>query len=133
LRQQFFYYNDFSSFNFASFDAIAGLSYSLPQLHNLILRANIDYNRLTGTDDFSDFFSNYALNFSAEVPIPVGRAQQLSFGATPVSACMPIPRRRSAMTSVSSLVIRLTSAAIFPLALPVASSFAPTTRVAAPM
>ncbi len=81
LRQQFFYYQDLSSFDFASFDALAGLVYFVPQLHNLVLRANLDYNRLTGTDDFDDFFSNVALGLSAEVPIRIGRAQQISFGA----------------------------------------------------
>ncbi len=81
LRQQFFYYQDFSSFDFASFDAIAGIVYYVPKLSNLTLRANIDYNRLTGTDNFDDFFSNYALGLNAEVPIRIGRAQQISFGA----------------------------------------------------
>jgi len=81
LRQQFFYYQDFSSFNFASFDALAGLVYYIPAFHNLTLRANLDYNRLTATDDFDDFFSNLALGLSAELPIPIGRAQQISFGA----------------------------------------------------
>lgn len=81
LRQQFFYYQDFSSFDFASFDALAGLVYYVPKLHNLTLRANLDYNRLTATDDFDDFFSNVALGLSAEVPIPIGRAQQISLGA----------------------------------------------------
>jgi len=81
LRQQFFYYQDFSGFNFASFDAVAGVAYSVPRLNNLLLRANLDYNRLTGTDDFDDFFSNVALNLSAEMPFPIGRAQQISLGA----------------------------------------------------
>ncbi len=81
LRQQFFYYQDVSSFNFASFDALAGLVYYAPKLHNLTLRANLDYNRLTGTDSFDDFFSNVALGLSAELPIPIGRAQQISLGA----------------------------------------------------
>jgi hypothetical protein len=81
LRQQFFYYQDFSSFNFASFDALAGLVYYVPKLHNLMLRANLDYNRLTGTDNFDDFFSDVSLGLSAEVPIPIGRAQQISLGA----------------------------------------------------
>jgi hypothetical protein len=81
LRQQFFYYQDFSSFNFASFDALAGLVYFAPKLHNLTFRANLDYNRLTGTDTFDDFFSNVALGLSAELPIPIGRAQQISLGA----------------------------------------------------
>lgn len=81
LRQQFFYYQDVTSFNFASFDAIAGLVYFMPKLHNLVLRAGIDYNRLTGTDNFESFFSNYALGLGAELPIQIGRAQQISFGA----------------------------------------------------
>ena len=81
LRQQFFYYsNDLSSFNFASFDAIAGVAYFVPKLHNLALRANVDFNRLTGTDDFDAFFSNLGLVLNAEVPIPIGRAQQISLG-----------------------------------------------------
>jgi len=81
LRQQFFYYQDFTSFNFASFDAIAGVLYAMPELHNLTLRANLDYNRLTETDNFDAFFSNVGLWLSAEVPIPIGRAQQISLGA----------------------------------------------------
>ncbi len=80
LRQQFFYYQDVSSFDFASFDALAGLAYYVPQLHNLSVRANLDYNRLTGTDNFDDFFSNVALGVSAEVPFRIGRAQQISVG-----------------------------------------------------
>ncbi|MGH8093631.1 MAG: hypothetical protein ACREIF_09190 [Chthoniobacterales bacterium] len=81
VRQQFFYYQDFSSFNFASFDVLAGLAYYVPKLHNLALRANLDYNRLTGTSNFDDFFSDVALGLSAELPIPIGRAQQISVGA----------------------------------------------------
>lgn len=81
VRQQFFYYNDNTGFDFASLDVLAGLVYYVPKLHNLTLRANIDYNRLTGTDNFDSFFQNYALQLGAEVPIPIGRAQQISLGA----------------------------------------------------
>jgi hypothetical protein len=81
LRQQFFYYQDFTSFNFASFDAIAGLSYYVPELHNLVLRGNLDYNRLSETDNFDDFFSDVSLGLNAEVPFAIGRAQQISLGA----------------------------------------------------
>ncbi len=80
LRQQFFYYQDVSSFNFASFDALAGIIYAAPALHDLTFRANLDYNRLTGTDNFDDFFSNVALGASAEIPFRIGRAQQISVG-----------------------------------------------------
>ena len=48
LRQQFFYYQDFTSFNFASFDAIAGVLYAMPELHNLTLRANLDGGSMCG-------------------------------------------------------------------------------------
>lgn len=81
LRQQFFYYNENTGFDFASFDALAGVAYYVPKLHNLALRANLDYNRLTGTDDFDSFFQNLSLQLNAEVPVPIGRAQQISFGA----------------------------------------------------
>src|SRR3982750_1926293 len=82
VRQQFFYYQDFTSFNFASLDVFAGGAYYIPELNNLSLRANIDYNRLTGTDNFDDFFSNVALNMNAEIPFRIGRAQQVSVGAS---------------------------------------------------
>ena len=97
VRQQFFYYNNFTGFNFASFDAIAGLAYYVPKWNNLTLRANIDYNRLTGTDNFDDFFYDYALFLSAEVPFRIGRAQQLSLGAdTNISLyAYPEPPRRN--------------------------------------
>ena len=81
VRQQFFYYQDLSSFDFASFDVIAGLVYYVPSFHNMAIRANLDYNRLTGTDNFDDFFSNVALGVSAEIPFRIGRAQQISVGA----------------------------------------------------
>jgi hypothetical protein len=81
VRQQFFYYQDFTSFNFASFDAVAGLSYYVPTWHNLVLRANLDYNRLTESDNFDDFFNDLSLGLNAEVPFSIGRAQQISLGA----------------------------------------------------
>ena len=97
VRQQFFYYSEFSGFNFASFDAIAGLTYYVPKWNNLTLHANIDYNRLTGTDNFDDFFYNYALSLSAEMPFHIGRAQQVSVGAnTNISLyAYPEPPRRN--------------------------------------
>lgn len=97
VRQQFFFYNDNTGFDFASLDVLAGLVYYIPSLHNLTLRANVDYNRLTGTDNFDDFFSNYALQASAEIPIPIGRAQQISIGVdTDVSLyANPAPPRRN--------------------------------------
>ncbi len=82
VAQQFFYYDDFDGFNFASFDVRAGLVYSLPQFHNLLLRADYDFNRLTAEDDLGEeFFSNHSLNFGAELPFRIGRAQQVSVGA----------------------------------------------------
>ncbi|MGH7935402.1 MAG: hypothetical protein ACREF8_00135 [Chthoniobacterales bacterium] len=97
IRQQFFYYDEFTGFNFASFDAIAGVVYYVPKLHNMILRGNIDYNRLTGTDTFDDFFSNVALQLSTEVPFQIGRAQQISLGADAVISLYadPSPPQRN--------------------------------------
>ncbi len=97
LRQQFFFYGENTDFNFASFDVLAGLVYYVPRLNSLTLRANVDYNRLTGTDDFDDFFSNYALQLSAELPIRIGRAQQISLGvdANVSLYAYPEPPRRN--------------------------------------
>lgn len=81
VRQQFFYYQDFSSLDFASFDAIAGVVYYAPNFHNMALRANLNYNRLTPTDSFNDFFSDVGLGLNAEIPIAIARAQQISIGA----------------------------------------------------
>ena len=78
--QQFFLYDRFSELNFGSFDAIAGVVYYLPQFHNLSLRAVYDYNRLTDTDHFDEFFVNHSIILNAELPFRIGRAQQLSLG-----------------------------------------------------
>jgi hypothetical protein len=80
VAQQFFLYDRFSELNFASFDAIAGIAYYLPQFHNLSLRARYDYNRLTDTDDFDEFFVNHAYILSANMPFRIGRAQQVAIG-----------------------------------------------------
>ena len=80
-REQVFYYGQYHSFDFGSLDAEAGLSYVLPQFHNLILRGEYDFNRLTFDDRLGDqFLSNHELIFSAELPFRFSRAQQLSVG-----------------------------------------------------
>jgi hypothetical protein len=80
LQRQEFYYDRFSGLNFGSFDFRAGVSTVLPKAHNLILRAEYDYNRLTYSNSFNSFFDNHSLFFSAELPFRFGRAQQLSIG-----------------------------------------------------
>jgi hypothetical protein len=81
VQQQEFYYNKFSALNFGSFDFRAGLSLIVPKMHNLILRAEYDYNRLTLSNSFNSFFENHSLFLSAELPFRFGRAQQVSLGA----------------------------------------------------
>ena len=81
LHQQQFYYSRFGELDFGSFDARAGLSYQLPKLHNLLLRAEYSFNRLTD-DDFDEFFSDHSLVFSAELPFRIGRAQQVTIGTS---------------------------------------------------
>jgi hypothetical protein len=97
VRQQFFYYDRYNSFDFGSFDAEAGLIYSLPRFHNLVLRGEYDFNRLTFSDRILDeFYSNHSLVASAELPFQLGRAQQLSLGADvniSVAADHESPRR----------------------------------------
>jgi len=78
--QQLFYYDRLSSFNFTSFDAIAGLVYYLPTYHNLTLRLRYDYNRLM-TDEWDEFFANHSVVVSADMPFRFGRAMQLNLGA----------------------------------------------------
>ena len=78
--QQFFFYDRFSDLNFGSFDAIAGLVYYLPQFHNLSLRAYYDYNRLTDTDQFDEFFVNNSIILNGELPFRIHRAQQIFLG-----------------------------------------------------
>ncbi len=80
VGQQYFYYDRFPDLDFGSFDVRAGLSYVLPKLRNLVLRADYDYNRLTSDDGFDEFFSNHGLTFGAELPFRIGRAQQISVG-----------------------------------------------------
>jgi len=81
VQHQQFYYDKFSSLNFGSFDFRAGLSGILPKFHNLVLRGEYDYNRLTASNSFNGFFSNHSIFLSAELPVRIGRAQQVSLGA----------------------------------------------------
>ena len=96
-REQVFYYGSNHGFDFASLDVEAGLTYFMPQFHNLILRGEYDFNRLTLDDRLGDeFFSNHALIFSAELPFRFSRAQQLSVGVDTnisVAADHQSPRR----------------------------------------
>lgn len=81
VQRQEFYYDKFSALDFGSFDFRAGLTYIIPKAHNLMLRGEYDYNRLTYSNSFNSFFDNHSLYFSAELPFRFGRAQQLSIGA----------------------------------------------------
>jgi hypothetical protein len=81
IEQQQFFYSRFGELDFGSFDARAGLTYHLPQLRNLTLRGEYNYNRLT-SDGFDDFFSDHAILLNAELPFRIGRAQQVSVGTS---------------------------------------------------
>jgi hypothetical protein len=95
VRQQFFLYDKYTSHNFGSMDAEAGLNYLVPQFHNLILRGEYDFNLLTDSN-FREFFENHAILINAEIPLRLGRAQQISFGTNvniSVAADHQFPRR----------------------------------------
>ena len=81
FSQQFFYYDRFDGLNFASLDFRAGLVYTIPSAHYLVLRADYDFNRLTTEDLDHEFFRDHALGFGAELPFRIGRAQQVTVGA----------------------------------------------------
>ena len=81
VREQLFYYDQFDNFNFGSFDFEVGLRYLVPQWHNLLLRIEYDYNRLTEKNSFAAFFQNHAIILDAEIPFRFGRAQTLTLGA----------------------------------------------------
>jgi hypothetical protein len=81
VREQLFYYDRFDNFNFGSFDVEVGFRYLVPQWHNLLLRVEYDYNRLTEKNSFAAFFQNHALIIDASVPFRFGRAQTLTLGA----------------------------------------------------
>ena len=81
VREQLFYYDRFDNFNFGSFDVEVGLRYLVPQWHNLLLRLEYDYNRLTEKNSFAAFFQNHAIILDASIPFQFGRAQTLTLGA----------------------------------------------------
>jgi hypothetical protein len=81
VREQLFYYDRFDNFNFGSFDVEVGLRYLVPQWHNLLLRVDYDYNRLTEKNSFAAFFQNHAFIIDASVPFQLDRAQTLTLGA----------------------------------------------------
>lgn len=97
VRQQLFYYGHYHDFDFGSMDVEAGLSYVVPQWHNLMLHGEYDFNRLTDSDRVLDeFFTNHSIILSAEMPFRIDRAQQLSLGADTnlsVAADHQSPRR----------------------------------------
>jgi len=110
VQQQGFYYDKFSALDFGSFDFRAGLTMIFPKAHNLMLRAEYDYNRLTFSNSFNDFFSNHSLFFNAELPFRFGRAQQVSLGAdTNVSlGANPSPPQRDEFDVYAGYAVSLT-------------------------
>jgi hypothetical protein len=80
IQDQQFIYSKYNQFDFGSFDIRAGFTYLLPQLHDLVLQAHYDYNRLNSRQTFNDFFSDHSIFLSAELPFHLDRAQQISLG-----------------------------------------------------
>jgi len=93
VREQLFYYKRLHDFDFGSFDAEVGLTYTVPQFYHLILRLGYDYNRLTKKASFDDFFQNHMLVFIGEMPIRINRAQQLSIGVSTNVSMTAIPEK----------------------------------------
>jgi hypothetical protein len=110
LQRQEFYYDKFGALDFGSFDFRAGLFYILPKLHNLMLRGEYGYNRLTFSNSFNDFFSNHSIFLGAELPFRIGRAQQFSLGAdTNISLhAEPSPPRRHEFDIYAGYSVRVT-------------------------
>ena len=112
VQRQEFYYDKFPALDFGSFDFRAGLFYVMPKVHNLMLRAEYGYNRLTFSNSFNDFFSNHSIFLGAELPFRIGRAQQFSLGAgTNISLhAEPSPPRRHEFDVYAGYSVRVTRA-----------------------
>jgi hypothetical protein len=112
VRDQQFYYDRLTSFDFGSFDAEIGLSYTVPQVHNLVLHLGYDYNRLTKKNSFESFFNNHNLIVSAEIPYRLNRAEQFVFGLdTTISMTgNPGPPRRDDFDGYIGYSVQLTRA-----------------------
>lgn len=110
VQKQEFYYDKYSALDFGSFDLRAGISWILPKAHNLMLHAEYDYNRLTFSNSFNDFFSNHSIFLSAELPFRLGRAQQFSLGVdTSVSLhANPSAPRRDEFDIYAGYAVNLT-------------------------
>src|SRR4030095_3374940 len=106
VREQLFYYDRFPDFNFGSFDVEAGFRYLVPQWHNLLLRLEYDYNRLTEKNSFEAFFQNHGFILNAEVPFRFGRAQQLTLGATVNISAAAEESNQPPPTNVSAISAR---------------------------
>jgi hypothetical protein len=97
VREQLFYYDRFSNLNFGAFNLEAGLTYFVPELHNLTFRGEYLYERLTSKNTFHDIFSNHSVFVSAELPFQLERAQQFFLGvdANISFAAEPDPPQRN--------------------------------------
>src|SRR5688572_14117290 len=112
LQRQEFYYDKFGALDFGSTDFRAGLFYIMPKVHNLMLRAEYGYNRLTFSNSFNDFFTNHSLFLGAELPFRIGRAQQFSLGVdTNISLhAEPSAPRRHEFDLYAGYSVRITRA-----------------------
>lgn len=112
VQRQEFYYDKFGALDFGSFDFRAGLLYIMPKVHNLMLRAEYGYNRLTFSNSFNDFFTNHSIFLGAELPFRIGRAQQFSLGAdTNISLhAEPSAPRRHEFDVYAGYSVRITRA-----------------------
>ncbi|MFL6513619.1 MAG: hypothetical protein ACJ8M1_01195 [Chthoniobacterales bacterium] len=112
VREQQFYYKRLHDFDFGSFDVDVGLTYTVPQFYHVILHMGYDYNRLTDKHNFDAFFENHMLVLSAELPVRISRAQQLSIGidGNISLTANPEPPRRHDFDAYVAYTVQLTRA-----------------------
>ena len=115
VREQLFYYDQFTALNFGALDVEAGLIYIIPQWHNLTLRGSFLYERLTDKNSFEAFFNDYSFLLDAEVPFRFGRAQQVFVGVdTRLSAdAVPEQPRRNDYEAYVGYSLAITRALTF--------------------
>jgi hypothetical protein len=112
VREQQFYYKRLHDFDFGSFDVDVGLTYTVPQFYHVILHIGYDYNRLTDKHSFDAFFENHMLVLSAELPLRISRAQQLSIGldGNISLTAVPEPPRRHDFDAYVAYTVQMTRA-----------------------
>ena len=110
VREQYFAYNRFDQLDFGALNAALAAAYTVHQLDDVVLSAQLGFTRLTHAGLFDrEFYRNGSLAFSAQKVFSIDRVQLISLGGDiDLGLSLPHTAEREEFGASAGYIVQLT-------------------------